>query len=299
MTKEITVRCIQQSRMNQEQMLDWLVDLGAHDFAEKLTDQDLSDAETMVGVAGKRCYNSFEIGLNPNVTKIREDWGVYLDNVLASGHGSVLEHAVWTWAIEGCSRVFTAEGNRHRAGVAISEASLRYIRFKSGDGQGISYWEPISIRELPEPTSWAQGGQVSQTQEQRQRQWHNLEAKKLASRVIFDMAFNDAFKHYRALEAVWANELSSTEPQAFNRKKALTSMFRRIIPLGVSVGIIYTFNCRALRHIMTMRCDPTAEEEIAYVFGMIAKHMVQSEPKLFGDFVQDEFGFWKPKYRKV
>jgi thymidylate synthase (FAD) len=49
-------------------------------------------AETLVEFAGRACYRSWEPGLNPNVTRVREGQDEYLDNVLASGHGSVLEH---------------------------------------------------------------------------------------------------------------------------------------------------------------------------------------------------------------
>jgi thymidylate synthase (FAD) len=59
---------------------------------------------------------------------VREDQGEYLDNVLASGHGSVLEHVSYTFAFRDVSRVFTHELVRHRAGSAFSQESLRYVR---------------------------------------------------------------------------------------------------------------------------------------------------------------------------
>ena len=52
----------------------------------------------------------------------------YLENLLASEHGSVLEHASWTFAFRNVSRVFTHELVRHRAGSAFSQESLRYVR---------------------------------------------------------------------------------------------------------------------------------------------------------------------------
>jgi len=85
-------------------------------------------AETLVEFAGRACYRSWEPGLNPNVTRIRTDPVAYLDNVLASGHGSVLEHASYTFAFRDVSRVFTHELVRHRAGSAFSQESLRYVR---------------------------------------------------------------------------------------------------------------------------------------------------------------------------
>jgi thymidylate synthase (FAD) len=87
-----------------------------------------SDAEALVEFAGRACYRSWEPGLNPNVTRIRTDQRAYLDNVLASGHGSVLEHASFTFAFRDVSRVFTHELVRHRAGSAFSQESLRYVR---------------------------------------------------------------------------------------------------------------------------------------------------------------------------
>src|SRR3954451_21755585 len=85
-------------------------------------------AQTLVEFAGRACYRSWEPGLNPNVTRVREDQDAYLGNVLASGHGSVLEHVSYTFAFRDVSRVFTHELVRHRAGSAFSQESLRYVR---------------------------------------------------------------------------------------------------------------------------------------------------------------------------
>lgn len=90
--------------------------------------QVLNPGETLAEFAGRACYRSWEPGLNPNVTRVRTDPRAYLDNVLASGHGSVLEHASYTFAFRDVSRVFTHELVRHRAGSAFSQESLRYVR---------------------------------------------------------------------------------------------------------------------------------------------------------------------------
>ncbi|HEX8086376.1 MAG TPA: FAD-dependent thymidylate synthase [Solirubrobacteraceae bacterium] len=85
-------------------------------------------AETLVEFAGRACYRSWEPGLNPNVTRVRTDPRDYFANILSSAHGSVLEHASWTFAFRDVSRVFTHELVRHRAGSAFSQESLRYVR---------------------------------------------------------------------------------------------------------------------------------------------------------------------------
>jgi len=84
--------------------------------------------ELIVEFAGRACYRSWEPGLNPNVTKVRTDQRQYFANILRSAHGSVLEHANYSFALRNVSRVLTHELVRHRAGSAFSQESLRYVR---------------------------------------------------------------------------------------------------------------------------------------------------------------------------
>ena len=84
--------------------------------------------ELLVEFAGRTCYRSWEPGLNPNVTRVRTDPRGYLRNILKSAHGSVLEHASYSFALHNVSRVATHEIVRHRAGAAYSQESLRYVR---------------------------------------------------------------------------------------------------------------------------------------------------------------------------
>ncbi|HEY7932473.1 MAG TPA: FAD-dependent thymidylate synthase [Solirubrobacteraceae bacterium] len=92
------------------------------------TEGQPNGGELIVEFGGRACYRSWEPGLNPNVTKVRTDQREYFANILRSAHGSVLEHANYSFAIRECSRVFTHELVRHRAGSAFSQESLRYVR---------------------------------------------------------------------------------------------------------------------------------------------------------------------------
>lgn len=235
-----------------------------------------TDAERLIELAGRRCYLSFVPGLNPNVHKIREDITDYLTNVLRSGHGSVLEHATFTFAIEGVSRVFTGEMNRHRAGVAISEGSMRYIRYND-----IPIVDVPSIQLCDDPT-----GLVTQY----------FERERTVSRSTIKYCVEQIEQFYANLVNTWKDVLEGKE---FAGKKHITSMLRRIIPMGVATGGVWTFNVRALRHMLTMRCAGAAEEEIALVAGKILEIMMKEEPVLFGDFQKDENGYWKPTFVKV
>src|SRR6266516_928260 len=62
--------------------------------------------ETLVEFGGRLCYRSWEPGLNPNVSRIRTDQAEYFENILRSQHGSVLEHANYSFALRNVSRVF-------------------------------------------------------------------------------------------------------------------------------------------------------------------------------------------------
>ncbi|MCL2419952.1 MAG: FAD-dependent thymidylate synthase [Conexibacteraceae bacterium] len=97
------------------------------DMREQARDS-LNDGELLAEFGGRMCYRSWEPGLNPNVTRIRTDQQQYFANVLQSAHGSVLEHANYSFAFRNVSRVLTHELVRHRAGSAFSQESLRYVR---------------------------------------------------------------------------------------------------------------------------------------------------------------------------
>jgi len=87
-----------------------------------------NDAQLLIEFCGRVCYRSWEPGLNKNVTRVRRDQDEYFGNLLSSLHGSVFEHASFTFAFRNVSRVFTHELVRHRAGSAFSQESLRYVR---------------------------------------------------------------------------------------------------------------------------------------------------------------------------
>jgi thymidylate synthase (FAD) len=114
-----------------EGMRSYLADVGGESWLERRmaeSDEQPNGGETIVEFGGRACYRSWEPGLNANVTKVRTDQREYFANILRSAHGSVLEHANYSFAMRNVSRVFTHELVRHRAGSAFSQESLRYVR---------------------------------------------------------------------------------------------------------------------------------------------------------------------------
>ena len=270
------VEIIAKSTIINENARNWLDGLGATGY--ELEDH-VSPAEQITQLAGKRCYMSFELGLNSNIQRIRTDMSAFIDNILKVGHGSVLEHVTFTFAIENVSRVFTGEMNRHRAGTAISEGSMRFIPFHD-----------IPICEVPSLRNLEPGDPL--------RSFDDLimNEKITATRSIIRKGTQAIEYAYSALQEIWAEELAPESK--FSRKKQITSMLRRIIPMGVATGGLWTLNLRALRHVFTMRCAESAEEEIMEVATMMLKLMSITEPLFFKDF-ELVSGFWKPRYVKV
>lgn len=142
---EPTVYLIAETRVDTDQLKAMLNTLGgqiALDWLSKIAPASKSEAELLTEVAGRACYKSFGLGLNPNLTKIRQSSEEYLQNTLAKGDGSIFEHASCTFAFLNVSRVFTHELVRHRTGVAVSQESLRYVRPSE-----LALWLPPELEE--------------------------------------------------------------------------------------------------------------------------------------------------------
>jgi thymidylate synthase (FAD) len=126
-----TVHLIARPSIDLDGMRKYLADVGGAGWlARRIEEADgaPNGGELLVEFGGRACYRSWEPGLNVNVTRVRADRGEYFENLLRSAHGSVLEHASYSFALRNVSRVFTHELVRHRAGSAFSQESLRYVR---------------------------------------------------------------------------------------------------------------------------------------------------------------------------
>src|SRR5436309_1216033 len=120
-----------------------LAEVGASETASsKFLGTHGTDGQALIEFAGRICYESYEPGLNPNVTKIRDSPSEYFRNILAKGDGSIYEHAQISFALLNLSRVCTHEIVRHRVGTAISQESLRYVRPPQ-----IKFWVPEELAD--------------------------------------------------------------------------------------------------------------------------------------------------------
>jgi thymidylate synthase (FAD) len=197
-------------------------------------------AEVLAEMAGRLCYLSYGKGRRTN----RE----FLDHLIEVGHGSVLEHAAWSFVITGVSRSFTHELVRHRAGWAYSQLSQRYV-----DESESPYIEPDVIADDPE------------------------------LHVLWIGAVDQARDAYDRLVAGLERRYAG-EPDRTLRRKLARQAARSVLPNATETRIFVTANARALRHFIEMRGSEAADVEIRKVALQLLDLMQQESPALFSDY---------------
>ena len=98
------------------------------------------NADAICAAAGNSCYSSrpsYEIAEDVDSEKI-------LSRIVGMGHHSVLEHAVFTFSVEGVSRALTHQLVRHRV-ASYSQQSQRYVSMKEP-----SFVTPHTVEGNPE-----------------------------------------------------------------------------------------------------------------------------------------------------
>lgn len=221
-------------------------------------DPKVSWLENLHEFAGRLCYESWETEeegfQNLNIKKIREGNDVYIKNILASGHHSVIEHGgPLVILFENVSRVFCMELIRHRLN-SYSQNSGRYIRTDQ-----LKFWTPDEIKQ-------------------------NTEAFN-----IFTNTLNYIEDAQHKLEELF--DINNIKD--FHTKKILTSAFRRISPNGQGNNILVSCNHRSMRHMIHMRTSEGAEVEMQIIFRKLAKDMKNRFPNLYQDMYETENYEWK------
>ncbi|MFL5330048.1 MAG: FAD-dependent thymidylate synthase [Gemmataceae bacterium] len=222
-------------------------------------------AEVLTESAGRVCYMSF--------AKPRPGGNAtYLEHIKESGHGSVLEHAVWNLLITGVSRTLTHELIRHRAGMGYSQLSQRYV-----DESVAEYVEPALIANDPElHAMWVES--VNQS-----HQAYCRLAERLASLI--------------------SNNPATKDLPATDRRKSARQAARSVLPNATETKIFVTANARALRNFLEQRGSRHAEPEIRMLANAVCELMHREAPNIFGDYRLDPLpdGTFEvtTEYRKV
>jgi thymidylate synthase (FAD) len=100
----------------------------------------------LIYTACRTCYSElepqeiFERAASGRVAS--ENQQALVRRVIDSGHGSTIEHIVFTFAISGVTRTLSHQLVRHRAGLAFDQQSQRYVNYKAP-----SYMVPGSVSD--------------------------------------------------------------------------------------------------------------------------------------------------------
>lgn len=154
--KVIHVAGVQLDNSGVKEYLDWL---GVDEWS---TDTD-DPASELVEIGGRLCYRSFQVGLNANVSRIREGNKPYTANILNSRHGSVVEHTFDSYIYTDVSRIFTHECTRHRVGTAFCLAGDTQLYFDLPSGSTLSTRRLYTLTLENLYRKWAEGATVKFT----------------------------------------------------------------------------------------------------------------------------------------
>jgi thymidylate synthase (FAD) len=223
-------------------------------FASYFDDPTTLPSGTQLGkIAGQTCYASFGAKRTMN-----RDAGRYFKNIMESGHGSVLEHANYSFLLYGISRSLSHELVRHRAGFGFSQLSQRYV---SG--------RVLRFVERPE---FQDGGKFHQ---------------------MFLERIDRAYAEYHKLADLLLAEqekgtpILSAEAKTDLRKK-VNQAGRALLPNETETLMVVTGNVRSWRHVIEMRASDHSELEIRSLAVRVFLCLHQVEPILFGDYQLEE-----------
>jgi thymidylate synthase (FAD) len=200
-----------------------------------------TDGERLAEFAGRLCYMSQR---NPASRSTRE----YLENIKKQGHGSVLEHANYSILVEGVSRSLTHELVRHRAGMAFSQLSQRYV----DESEANFVVPPAIIGDELLRSAW-------QTQ---------IESAQTAYVALVEQLM----------------ERYSWVADKVHRRKMAREAARGVLPNSTETKIVVTANARAWRTLLELRAGEGAELEIRRWAVAIIRTLQQEAPAFFSDF---------------
>ena len=210
------------------------------------------DPEMTIASAARLCYSPATIAqVQEKLTP--EKAGEFVEMLAGLGHQSPIEHAVFTFGIEGVSRALLAQITRHRI-ASFSVQSQRYVR--ENDFEVVV---PPQIAEVPE------------------------------AKAEFELAMQESIAHYQKiaelLKARREKELLaeglSPKAAASRAEKTAIEDARFVLPNACSTKMIVTMNARSLNNFFRHRCCQRAQWEIRELADEMLRLVNEVAPALF------------------
>jgi len=208
--------------------------------------------EKIVAAAAKLCYSA--TGISDLMSGLDdENTAAFLGRLMSLGHHSPLEHASFTFGVEGVSRALLAQITRHRI-ASFSVQSQRYVEMSD-----FNYVTPPSIAE-------DDGAKDV------------FEMSMKAAGAVYNNLADTLYERYKTeLE-----EQGNTDPDKLNAaKKQAFEDARFVLPNACETKMILTMNVRALRGFFAQRCCERAQWEIRAIAGEMLRLCKEVSPQLF------------------
>ena len=208
--------------------------------------------ERTVAAAAKLCYSPASIDtVLEGLTE--EKTAAFVDMLTEIGHESPIEHASFTFGIEGVSRSLLAQITRHRI-ASFSVQSQRYVR----EGH-FEFVLPPEIQAIPEAEE-----EYLRAMEEDQRHYERL------TELLRE-------KHAAAFLAQGMEEKAALRAA---EKKAIEDA-RFVLPNACTTKMIVTMNARSLHNFFAHRCCNRAQWEIRELADRMLALCLEAAPSLF------------------
>lgn len=210
------------------------------------------EPEKIVAAAAKLCYSPSSIddimdGLTPEKT------GSYVKMIEELGHGSIVEHSSYTFAVEGVSRALLAQITRHRI-ASFSVQSQRYVSERD-----FEFVVPPEIEAIPQAKA------------------EFIKAMKQAGESYDKLSDILTRAHKDKFTAAGEDEKSASGKAS----KLANEDARFVLPNACTTKMIFTMNARSLQHFFNIRCCNRAQWEIRELAFEMYKLVVAVAPHIF------------------
>lgn len=211
------------------------------------------EPEKVVAAAAKLCYSKTGIdGILEDLDNQKSE--KFLNLLMDLGHESPIEHAYFTFGVEGVSRVLTHQLVRHRIGCSYSQQSQRYVKLEQ-----FEYIIPPQIKDIKEAKDI-----FIRTMEEDQKAYDNL----------FEILYEKNFKKLK-------DEGKSEKAAIQMAEKLSIEDARYVFPNACETKIVFTMSARALHHFFRLRCCERAQWEIRDMAVEMLKKLKTVAPILF------------------
>ena len=221
--------------------------------------------EQTVAMAAKLCYSPSGIeDIRDGLTE--EKTAAFIDMLSDLGHASPIEHASFTFGIEGISRACSHQLVRHRI-ASYSQQSQRYV-----DGTKFDFVTPPAIAENEK--ALAAYEKVISMQSEAYREIRDA----LVAGYIRDYTGENSGRTDAEI-MVDFRETDKKRYSAFVKKANEDARF--ILPNASTTKIVCTFNARSLHNFFAHRCCNRAQWEIREMAWQMLAECRKAAPALF------------------